>query len=862
MKRFLVITILLIVSILVCIDKAFNPVLAEDLDHNELTINTLYPNNILEYQDLSTIEFVTINDNYIAYNTTKSELIIFDKTSKKYFTSSEFNNIFKIKYVAHNQLIVVDYSPTTTLGNIKVININNNNIEISTLTSIDISNTHLIDIFDYNNKVYVGIIKNSINSKYFELYEIQNKNKITTIEQIETDNNSTLYEDSISLAITKTTMYVSTDITLNYRNFGENSVSTTNISIDIQNLDFYNDQTNQFLIASTAENLHLLSVNETNFGDSICYITPIKASSIDIDSFNIYISSPINKTIKSYIITQDSEEFTIKESDILIASTNNSIGRFNNVSDLNIQGETLYISDTDNNRIQIIDEDKNCEIIDSFSHNTTPHSNLLDSHQNLYFVKTLSESQKTSSIVKYANTPDGYEELQSWQSQQLGLVSDTAISNNDDIYMIDYTNNRLVKLNNSTGIQPKYTFPFETSRNTKIEYIKKLDLFAILNEKTNRIYLLDAKKLDTIDSPIIDSITISNAIDITCTLDSIFVLENNKISLISISDNTMQISEKNLIDERFSEYSCIEYSVYDNYFYAFDNIRQCIVYFTSDISSMYFNIEGIDSETPIDKSNAPVAANIINDGIIYDLPYSIGNQYQDISNCIKIGSHDNYYKVIFEYNNALKVGFIDSRNATTINHVTTRKLRVITTNLKVPVYKYPTILKFDEKSIITSYIPINTFIDISYYEFPTSIDTKIFYAYESDGKIGYIFNADVILDDGKNIIPLHTNNSSINCLGKEDVVNIYSDDKSTILATLSHDERIYVENYDKNSEYTLVIFKTEDLNTITGYVKTEFIEMDELDNTKIILICIIILSVLMLITTFITYFIIKKKKNP
>ena len=89
---------------------------------------------------------------------------------------------------------------------------------------------------------------------------------------------------------------------------------------------------------------------------------------------------------------------------------------------------------------------------------------------------------------------------------------------------------------------------------------------------------------------------------------------------------------------------------------------------------------------------------------------------------------------------------------------------------------------------------------------------------------------------------------------------IYNEDKTQILATLSNNERVYVSNYNKDNEYSLVKYKTEDLNTIIGYVKTDYIEMDEIDNNKILLITITIVSALILCIIITTYIIIKKKK--
>ena len=73
--------------------------------------------------------------------------------------------------------------------------------------------------------------------------------------------------------------------------------------------------------------------------------------------------------------------------------------------------------------------------------------------------------------------------------------------------------------------------------------------------------------------------------------------------------------------------------------------------------------------------------------------------------------------------------------------------------------------------------------------------------------------------------------------------------------------RIYVENYDKKQTYTKVIYKDVNLNTIEGYVLTKDIKMDKLDNSQLILILVIVISLVLLASIIVTFGIIKKRNK-
>ena len=132
--------------------------------------------------------------------------------------------------------------------------------------------------------------------------------------------------------------------------------------------------------------------------------------------------------------------------------------------------------------------------------------------------------------------------------------------------------------------------------------------------------------------------------------------------------------------------------------------------------------------------------------------------------------------------------------------------------------------------------------------------------YQFNNSIGFIFGADVVKSDNKTIKNLNTENASVNSIGS-DSTTLYDFDKQTILKTLENHTRIYVENYDKKQTYTKVIYKDVNLNTIEGYVLTKDIKMDKLDNSQLILILVIVISLVLLASIIVTFVIIKKRNK-
>lgn len=877
MKKFLIVIIMLFLSIF----TLSSPILtnAESEENIEPAINIFYPDGILEYADLDEIDNVTTNTKYIAYTTSSKTINIINKNSREdtyaittYSNnniSKSFNSIKNIKLVNETNLIVVEED---SLSKTHIININFSNNTVSTKILQTLDNVDIIDIYSTNTKVYVGTIYEST----FNLYETSNNQTIDSLERTE-DFTCSIFSNATLLSLTSNSYFItyvdddSNAYMIHQSYDSDENPESFNMLNDATLLEYYNFDNLEYLIVFAGNNLYLL--NTTNFTDYISTITQLKINNLDIFENTIIASDKTNKTIKTYLIDQTS---TLKEDKVLISSKDNSLGRFNNVSDIFIQGSTLYVSDTKNDRIQIISNGK-CQAISKDSSDTDeiivgskPHCVLLDSNQDIYFVIQSNTNSNASKLLKYSQNQDKdtfvHQKTYTYfkdSETPLGEVSDAVITNSNEIFLIDYTNKSLINLT-SNGLQPKLTFTdFTPNQDTKLEYIKSLNLLVVLHNNT--LYLIDPT-LTNYTNITFPAIAVSNCTDISADEKGLYALCNNTIHYTSISNNTMQVSEKSITSSDFSKFDDIEFDIANSRIYAFDTTKQCIVFIDETLSESSLNFTNIHNQEMLASNTTLYAITPLKDkdiitGIIYDNPYFIGDTHYNIDQCIGIEQFGDFYRVLYNEENILKIGFIHKNHiGSIITHNAQPKIKVITTNIDVSIYKYPTLLKYNNQAIMTEEIPTNTYIYISKEKFPVSIDNKSFYLYEKDGKIGFIFSADIVLDDGTHIVYLNTENACVNAIG-EDKVYIYDEDKTTILYTLTNEQRIYVESFDKNSQYTKVIFKDADLNTIEGYVKTDYIQMDELDNNKVMLIILIIISVIILTIISITYIMYIKKKN-
>jgi hypothetical protein len=197
----------------------------------------------------------------------------------------------------------------------------------------------------------------------------------------------------------------------------------------------------------------------------------------------------------------------------------------------------------------------------------------------------------------------------------------------------------------------------------------------------------------------------------------------------------------------------------------------------------------------------------------------------------------------------------------TIKNINTIAKEVITINNNVRIYKYPTILRYQDNVLTIGTLARNVKVT-SIATYPINIDGKTFYIYESNGTIGFIYSADVVINTSE-IDYLPTTNAKINIIDKTDYVNVYASNssESEILDTLLNGRRISVTDFDKDSKYTYITYVDDHQVTHHGYVKTENIKLDGVDSHTITLVIMIVVTLIIFTLLIITFASIKRKRK-
>ena len=827
----------------------------------QISIDTIYPENIVDYIDLTNISYFDINDEYIAYTLDNSSVTLFKKDSREYISFSGFNGISKIK-LTNNTLIVAD---SIRIKAFKDFDTN----KTTTINEISLENIKAIDIYTDNNYIYIATIDRTT----FKLFRYDLSLNSITNNPIQTITPSIInFDNAFMMAINSRCAYIV------YKKLpaGEKyttglckiSLTSTTNNIQIldtfqanarvidtfiyENTEYISTFTNEILYLLSSENEPLANINISNTGDLSTSSFPIfEVSEIQFYNNKLYIADTEYKTIQSVSIGQDNDTFTLNSDGIIIGSNSFDYGRFNNASNIYIQGDTYLISDTDNNRLHILRDNKSY-FVTIPSTTTAPHSITIDSNQNIY-VSVIADGK--NQILKYEFNNLIYtlsQTITKFNNADLGYISSMQSINGDTIFILDSTNNNILYYYENTinKLENINLSSIILNNSSEIDYLRKLNYLVI--KSGNQIFVI------TTDGTVISSITIPNLSEITVDASNIYAITNSEIITLAIENNSLNKLSSINFDK--SDYSKFCYDIIARRMIAFCNSRSCLTSFQLNTDITPFELSDISENNSLNTSSTLIPLSISN-GLIYDYPYELGNIYNtdnSIKKCVAIDEYASYYRVLFNYNDHLQCGFI-KKNITTKVDYTYKPINVITTNQVIAIYKYPTLLTYNGERIITSTLPINYNLTLMY-EYPISLDGRTFYLYQSGDDIGFIFNADVVLSDNKTIKNLNTENASIHLIGKENTY-LYSEDLNTKLKTLKESDRIYVEKYDKKEKYTRVIIKDSNLNTLSGYVLTEDIKMDKLDNSKVILIIVIIVTLLLLALIIVSYIVIKKKNK-
>jgi len=133
----------------------------------KLEINTYYPNDVMEYANLTNVSNVTTNDNYIAY-TTNNVINIFNKKDRSINQIENIDNILKIKF-CYEKLLVAG---NNTINIIDPITLN-----VTPISNITYPSNSPINFYFNDTTGQIGIIDTTLQIHSFD---ISNKDHIDT----------------------------------------------------------------------------------------------------------------------------------------------------------------------------------------------------------------------------------------------------------------------------------------------------------------------------------------------------------------------------------------------------------------------------------------------------------------------------------------------------------------------------------------------------------------------------------------------------------------------------------------------------------------------------------------------------------
>ena len=408
-------------------------------------------------------------------------------------------------------------------------------------------------------------------------------------------------------------------------------------------------------------------------------------------------------------------------------------------------------------------------------------------------------------------------------------ISDLSTDIYSNVYLLDATNNLLLKANSS---QDNFTVinNYSNLTNSKLAVLNSNNNFVILKE--NSLILNN------------NSLTISNdCYEIfTDALNFIYIVQNNEI----LKYNT----NLQLIDS-FTHTKGSEYNLNltnGTLYYILNNQIVTLENFASNISNYAPPIDVTENKT----NNLKVEiCNVTKNCDLLINPYSSESEIKVYpeDNIIKLAKTNNlqieFAYVMIVKNNVTYLGYIENQNLKN-KELNTLNLNVTPIRQNIKFYKYPN--KFN-------YLTDNNLIYNEYYTVTREIIIDNINYYELYLNNSYVYCLkNELLNSELNYINTYLQTNAKLCLyNNETEINIYNNEnKENVILTLTKNTNVKILN--KNSNVTKIQL-IKDNQIITGYVETRFVKFQ----SNYIIPLTIILSLISVVVLLILIYKFKKE---
>lgn len=838
--------------------------------------NTYYSHEQNKYVDLNNVNNFVVNENKFYY----SKLVRTEGLTSYYGVYLYDNNTNTLTQLTSDANPLRNVSSMQLANNYLYIGYDHNSYKLIDTNTINETNytSHLLDIFSnepfsifFDGEKYItATIESSVNPVANTLkvaYFTDIADPTSMIGDIKTFDLSAIsgnIDNTFSLEIGLNKIYIIKENTLYLFNYDVNGISfsspiTKPLFTDIKDFTIYSSNSKNYFVFSRTEAIYFYNIDEDDAKVKTFDESGYNESSIYISKNMLYLQNNTTCDLKKYTIDLENEK-TLNDETVVLKGKGSETGRFDGVNDFALKcNEYIFVSDKNNSRIQILKQDEETQVIDLKDEHNDFYAKalMLATDNTLYYLKT-------DGVVSYLCGVNIFKNTSITPIELNYHISDACICNKGIIYMLDTANRKIVSFDTNNNFT-KNELQLNTLSLDSSSRIQHLDQYLIISsgEKlykySTNTFTLDPSHI-TFDNPIVS---------FTCPINQLIYVScegENKVHRVSFESNNVN-AEINW--QNSQNVSLISTNPQDGSIFGFDENTSSIVYFKEQ-EFCY----GYDTVEPFQKyvlSSLNGYTSIVNYGVlkannfVYEYTNYVGNhdiftsdKYVIVLDT-KITTNQFTY-VLYVVNNEVKLGYVETSalDIYTIENQS-NKYSLITTDTNTPIYKFPTIKGNLEVETVEN---IGTVL-ISEGAYPVSIDgldTKYYIVKLINNTYGFV--PSTYTTQNVNIAEKFSSNATIKIYDYSDFVNIYSNtDKEEIIGALNNDQRVYVEKYDKNAEFTLIKYLDGDNKIRAGYIDTKYISMDgasPLITTAIILFATTLLIIIALVVWYITF---KKKQN-
>ncbi len=810
------------------------------------------------YSKLSHTEGLTNYYTVYAYNmdTNATIEIISNVNALRNVSSMQYSNGYLYVGYDHNSYLLID---TNTL----------NNTTYSTITLNNFTNEPFRIFYD-GEKYVTATIETQGTTPSTNILKVTYFTDIadptTIIGETKTFDLSAIsgnIDTTSSITIGKNKIYIVKDNTLYPFNYDTTGISVSSpitkpLFADIQSSSIYSIDTKNYFVYSRTEAIYFYdpdtdeekvkSFDGSGYADNKIYI----------NEDNLYFYNNTDCDIRKYEIAVGDEK-PLNSELVLVKGKGSEVGRFDDVNDFTLKcNDYVFVSDKNNHRIQVLKNNQPTHIIDLKEESTEyfAKSLMLAKDNTLYYIKTDGIVSKLCGINIFTNT----------SIEPIGIsshISDACICDNGIIYMLETDNKKIISIDTKNNFtQGQYNLSGIT-----------LDSFSLIQNLDQYLFISSGNKLYkySTNTFILDPTPIEFENDITsfsCPINQLIYVVcegENKIHKVCFEDDVIESTDDVEVEwNAGQEVSIIRVNPQDGSIYGFDKKTSSFVYFKEDIFCYGYDtvepfqkyvLTSLNGYTDVVKFGVLKANNFVYEYINY-----VGNHdlFSSDKNVVILDTKKNtsqFTYILYVVGNEVKLGYVETSAIETYTVETdNNKFSLITTDANSPIYKFPTIkgnLEVESVENIGTVLTADGVYPISI----DGLDTQYYIVRLINNTYGYV--PSTYVTQNVNISEKFSSNATVKIYDYSTFVNVYSNvEKEEIIGALSNDQRIYVDNYDKEAEFTMVRYLDGDNKIRAGYVDTKYITMDggsPLITTAIILFAITFVIIIALVIWYITF---------